>query len=149
MRIHALRLSTASLSLFALMLAGCAPAESSSYSAGILRSACGSAGGGAVDLVLTQAELACSTPSVDLPATRLSVNAFGTVSALDAVEVERAYLAERCTDGACSAITGGTLETLRTEGDRAEVRWSLELADGSLDEGTAWIRVCAGSTGCL
>ncbi|UJR86936.1 Hypothetical protein I5071_90370 [Sandaracinus amylolyticus] len=57
--------------------------------------------------------------------------------------MERAYGAERCVGGACTSIVGGTLQTLRTEEDRAEVRWSLDLADGAHDEGTAWVRVCA------
>jgi len=152
MQITSRPLSIVSVSLIALALAlaGCASAEPSAFTGGLLRSTCGPAGGNFVDLVLAPTELACGAPAGELPATRLSVYAFGNVSALESVEVEGASAAERCTDGACVGITGGTLETLRTEGDRAELRWSLTLADGTLDEGTAWVRVCgAAPIGCF
>jgi len=136
--------------LLALALGGCAPEEPSAFTAGLLRSTCGPAGGSFIDLVLAPSELTCGAPVAEPPATRLTVYAFGEVDALEAVEVERASVAERCTDGACVGIVGGKLETLRTEGDRMELRWSLELADGTLDEGTAWVRVCgAAPLGCL
>lgn len=138
-----------SFSLIALVLAGCASESPSRFSQGLLRSACGPAGGSTIDLVLTSTEIACSTPPADLPATRLSVNAFGEIDALESVDVERAFAAERCSDGACGGITGGSLETLRVDGDRAKLRWSLQLEDGTLDEGTAWVHVCGGSGGCL
>ncbi|WP_236519467.1 hypothetical protein [Sandaracinus amylolyticus] len=134
-------LPLASISLIAL--AGCgSSAEPSVFDDGLLRTACGPADGPAVDLVLTQDALGCDTPFADRPATRLSVYAFGSIDELESVEMDRAYAAERCTEGTCGAVVGGTLETLRVEGDRAEVRWSIELADGSLDEGSAWVRVC-------
>lgn len=143
-------LSIVCFSLIALGLAGCAPEEAaSSFTSGRLRSGCGTAGGPAIDLVLATTDVTCDAATTELPATRLSVFAFGEIDALEAVEIERAYLAERCTDGACSAIVDGKLETLRTDGDRRELRWSLELADGTLDEGTAWVRVCAGPSGCI
>ncbi|AKF09614.1 hypothetical protein DB32_006763 [Sandaracinus amylolyticus] len=128
-------------------LAGCgSSADPSVFDDGLLRATCGPADGPAIDLVLTQDALGCDTPIADRPSTRLAVYAFGTVDELESIEMERAYTAERCVDGACIEAAGGTLETLRVDGDRAEVRWSIELEDGSLDEGTAWVRVCRDAT---
>ena len=132
-----------SISLITLALAGCgSSAEPSAFDDGLLQAACGPADGPAIDLVLTTDALACDAPIAARPETRLSVYAFGTVDELESVQMDRAYTAERCVDGTCIDVVGGTLETLRVDGDRAEVRWSIELADGSLDEGTAWVRVC-------
>ncbi|WP_157069676.1 hypothetical protein [Sandaracinus amylolyticus] len=123
----------------AIALTACGSnAATSAFRAGSLSPTCGPAGGSAVRLVLADGELTCETPE---PATHITIWAQGT--SLDEVEIARAHGAERCIEGACASIVGGTVHTLRAEADRSEVRWSLELADGAHDEGTAWVRVCA------
>ncbi|WP_236519468.1 hypothetical protein [Sandaracinus amylolyticus] len=134
------------------LIAGTACAEPSTFEHGILRHAssprgCDS-GESATELLVTSDEIAC--PTAPSPPTRLHLY---SDRALDvrapSFDMSRMYAAERCIDGVCVDVVGGTIETSDLEGDRVELRWSLELDDGTREEGSASIRVCNGSTGCF
>ncbi|AKF09613.1 hypothetical protein DB32_006762 [Sandaracinus amylolyticus] len=132
------------------LVAGCA--EPATFEHGILRHAssprgCDS-GDSATELLVTSDEIACPT-APSLP-TRLHLYSDRTLDVgSPSFDMSRTFAAERCIDDVCVDVVGGTVETIDVDGDRVELRWSLELEDGTREEGSASIRVCNGSTGCL
>jgi hypothetical protein len=53
------------------------------------------------------------------------------------------FQAQRCSGAVCEPAIGGTIEIVSISPDRVhEIRWALELFDGSRDEGTAGAVYC-------
>jgi hypothetical protein len=103
---------------------------------------CGSVGGAFPILRLADSPLVCGIPTTS--GRRLTANTAGFVVEEDGVARYQITGGERCSNSECSLVTRGTLELAMPHADgSADVTYEVEFADGTIEEGTASMPLCA------
>lgn len=119
-------------------LNGCA----TGYADDLIDFECGAVGGAFPVLRLADSPLACGVPTTS--GRRLTAHTAGTISEEDEVVTYRVTSGERCADSGCILVTGGTLELAMPRADgTADVTYEVELADGSVEAGSASMPLCS------
>ncbi len=120
-----------------LMLAGCR----TGYADQLIDFECGVAGGAFPVLRLANSPLECGVPTTD--GKRLTAHTTSTIVEEDGVTRYLITGGERCSGAECGLVIGGSLEITMPRADgSADVTYEVELADGTVEEGSASMPLC-------